>query len=408
MHESPQVIRELQELVDKDDHTLGVLLEKSLRTAHERAEAKLNPDLFEALDWPQDLPSYYRYLEGFMRWIPRQSDSPAWSSGSDSRYAKEVSDRLAQFFWLVDQKVGEQDTAIGESSASFRDWLTAFARRWGDFLDSPDSFDQEILDSFIKDAPEYTVEESLIGGRPNQPSGWLTFNQFFARELNPGLRPIAEPADNLIVTSPADCMFQHRYDIDEESNIPATTIKATHRYGNIKQLLEGSQYADAFAEGTFVHYMLPPSSYHRYHVPVAGLVKETFVLSGKVFMQVDLEGDQLQSRDSAKSGYEFSQARGVLTLDTTNDGEQDGLGIVAVVPVGMSHVASVNLTTVPGTHVAKGEEFGFFAFGGSDIIILFQAGVDPQVDTTEGLRRVGTPVARCHPRPGLDRRASAG
>jgi phosphatidylserine decarboxylase len=63
----------------------------------------------------------------------------------------------------------------------------------------------------------------------------------------------------------------------------------------------------------------------------------------------------------------------------------------------MSHVASVNLTTVPDTMVAKGEEFGFFQFGGSDIIVLFQEHVSPQVDTSTGLRRVGTPIAAISP-----------
>jgi phosphatidylserine decarboxylase len=393
-----KIVHDLQDLLEEDPG-LAKALEESLRSARSRAEGTLNQDLFDALDWPEDLAGYYRYLEGFVRWIPQQSNAPAWrSSAPEERYAKEVSDRLAQFFWLVDQKVVEGDKAIGENSDRFRDWLTEFARQWGSFLDTPESFDQEILESFLENAPEYTVEESLVDGRPNQPSGWVTFNQFFARELNPGLRPISEPTNNLVVTSPADCIYQHRYDIDDESNIPATTIKSTHRYGNIEQLMEGSEFADAFAGGTFVHYMLPPSSYHRYHVPVGGLVKESFVISGKVYMQVDLEGDQLQSRDSAKTGYEFSQTRGVLVLDTTGEG-QDSLGVVAVVPVGMSHVASVNLSTVPGTHVAKGEEFGFFAFGGSDIIILLQAGVDADVDTSEGLRHVGTPVARCRPLP---------
>ena len=64
----------------------------------------------------------------------------------------------------------------------------------------------------------------------------------------------------------------------------------------------------------------------------------------------------------------------------------------------MAHVDSVTLTTIAGTHVAKGEEFGFFQFGGSDIIILLQQGVRPQVDTSQGLRKVGTPVAICQPR----------
>jgi phosphatidylserine decarboxylase len=58
-------------------------------------------------------------------------------------------------------------------------------------------------------------------------------------------------------------------------------------------------------------------------------------------------------------------------------------------------VSSVVLTAVAGTHVAKGEEFGYFQFGGSDMIILFQSGVDPQIDTSEEFRLVGTPIARC-------------
>ena len=155
-----------------------------------------------------------------------------------------------------------------------------------------------------------------------------------------------------MVTSPADCMFRHCFDIDEKSNIPATLIKGTHRYGNIEQLMEGSRYAEAFAGGNFVHYMLPPSAYHRYHVPVAGRVEESFVISGKVYMEVDLEDHQLQSKDSAQSGYEFTQVRGVLTLDTSSSVDGD-IGMVAVIPVGMSHVASVNLTAVPRDDMSR-------------------------------------------------------
>lgn len=392
-----QIIHDLEKTMAQEGGDLAALLEKSLRTARERAEADLNPDLLEALDWPQTLPDYYGYLRRFVRWVPRQSAAAAWqNTAPGERHAKEVSDRLAHFFWLVDQKVDVDDTAIAENSDAFRGWLTEFARQWGSFLDTTESFSSDILNSFIEDAPEYAVEESLINGRPNMPSGWLTFNQFFARELNAGLRPICEPTNNLVVTSPADCSFRHCYGIDDESNIPATTIKRTHHYGNIRQLIKGSNYADTFANGTFVHYMLPPSAYHRYHLPVAGLVKESFVISGKVFMQVDLEGHELQSRDSATTGFEFAQTRGVVTLDTSASGQGD-LGIVALVPVGMAHVASVNLTAVEGRQAAKGEEFGYFQFGGSDIIILLQAGVDPQVDTSEDFRHVGSPIVGCTP-----------
>ncbi|WP_156685883.1 phosphatidylserine decarboxylase [Mycobacterium sp. Marseille-P9652] len=385
------IIRGLRAALD-EDAGLANRLEQSLRTARKLAEAELKPELFDALEWPTDVDQYEGFVTRFLRWVPRQSGAPAWQEQDGKQtHAKEVNDRTAHFFYLVNQEV---DGVSPQGSDAFRGWMTEFARQWGAFLDTPESFGPEVLQSFIDNAPEYRIEESLIDGVPNMPSGWLTFNQFIARELNGGLRPIAEPASNLVATSPADCIFQHAYDIDADSNIPATPIKNTHKYGNIKHLIEGSAYADTFAGGTFVHYMLPPSAYHRYHLPVSGRVCESFRLGGKVFMQVGLAGGEFESSDSATSGYEFTQNRGVVTVDTSASGADD-IGIVGVIPVGMAHVSSVMLTAVPGRHMAKGEEFGYFQFGGSDIIVLFQPGVDPQVDTAEGYRLVGTPIARC-------------
>ncbi|MCI5211598.1 MAG: hypothetical protein D3910_23090, partial [Candidatus Electrothrix sp. ATG2] len=47
-------------------------------------------------------------------------------------------------------------------------------------------------------------------------------------------------------------------------------------------------------------------------------------------------------------------------------------------PIGMCHVSGVNMTHEPGKMCRKGDEFGYFTFGGSDIIILFQEGCNPQ------------------------------
>ncbi|SHF73999.1 Phosphatidylserine decarboxylase [Jatrophihabitans endophyticus] len=386
------LIERLHETLDGDAR-LARLLQRSLQRAHERAEADLDPALFAALEWPTTIEAYTDYITTFLRWIPQQSDATAWTDDDPQhRNSREVSDRLAHFFFLVDQHDGE-DAGAAEGSAEFREWLTQVATEWGAFLDTPESFDDDILRTFVQDSPEYTVEESLVDGRPNEPSGWRTFNQFFARELNAGLRPIAEPGSNLLVTSPADCSYQHSYDIDDESNIPAVRVKNIKTYGNIRTLLEGSEYADAFAGGTFVHYMLPPSAYHRFHVPVAGAVREARVVQGQVYMQVDLRDGQLASLDRTETGYEFFQTRGVVVVDTAGSPGGD-VGLVGVVPVGMAHVASVVLTAQAGAEVAKGEEFGYFQFGGSDIVLLFQAGTQPQVDTSADFRHVGTPAVR--------------
>jgi phosphatidylserine decarboxylase precursor len=391
MAESDATIGKLKDVLD-DNKDLAELLARSLVKARQSAQEKLKPELFDALEWPQNIEEYEAYLKRYIRWVPRQSKDKAWQGvAPEERYAKEVDDRTAHFFFLVDQ---EEEGSAPQDCAAFRDWMTEFSRQWGNFLDTVDSFSPEILRSFIDDAPEYRVEESMVDGRPNAPSGWLTFNQFFGRELNGGLRPIAEPGNNAVVTSPADCVFQHMYDIDAESNIPATTVKGTHKYGNVKQLLKGSQYCDSFASGTFVHYMLQSSSYHRYHLPVSGQVKESYRVSGTVYMKVDIEDHEFKASDSATTGFEFSQNRGVVTIDTSAS-EGGDVGVVAVVPVGMSHVSSVTLTAVPGTHMTKGEEFGYFQFGGSDIIVVFQPGVELQIDTSTDYRLFGTPIARC-------------
>ncbi len=387
MSQPDVIIHKLRKALD-DEHELVGSLERSLVKARELAEAELGSDLFAALMWPTDIGQYEDYLRRFIRWAPHESNSTAWKN--DNRQAQEVSDRMSHFYFLVDQRVGN---SAPQDSDVFRTWMTEFARQWGSYLDTPESFSPRILQSFIDNAPEYRIYESLVDGVPNAPSGWLTANQFIAREINGGLRPIAEPGSNLVVTSPADCSFQHAYDIDADSNIPATTVKS-RQFGNIKQLIEGSAYADSFAGGTFVHYMLPVHAYHRYHLPVGGLVKESFRIQGKVFMRVGIENHGLQASDSATSGYEFSQTRGVVTIDTAKSHCGD-IGVVAVVPVGMAHVSSVVLTSVEGRQMAKGGEFGYFQFGGSDIIVVFQEGVDPVIDKSADFRLVGTPIARC-------------
>jgi phosphatidylserine decarboxylase len=140
--------------------------------------------------------------------------------------------------------------------------------------------------------------------------------------------------------------------------------------------------------------MLQSSSYHRYHLPVSGQVKESFRISGTVYMKVEIQDSEFKASDSATTGFEFFQNRGVVTIDTSASDAGD-IGVVAVVPVGMSHVSSVTLTATEGKHMAKGEEFGYFQFGGSDIIVLFQPGVDPHIDTSTDYRLFGTPIARC-------------
>ena len=389
----PSQIPELKPLLDRrNDVEFVNLLERSLRAARDKASKELKPALFQAIpfgtgNWPTTFDEYAEFLAKFSHWIPQQSTNPVWKDPTNPQGEhQEVFDHLCFFYWLIDQPV-LPNKGVLQHYGWFESFLVAYANLWGSVLDTPASFDRKILESFIKESPEFRVQDSMFGDppRPNIPSGWLTFNQFFARELNPGLRPISHPSDNTIVTVPADCTYRQHYKIDAESNIePKITIKGTHTYANVKELLTGSAYADKFANGHFIHLFLGPYSYHRFHTPVSGVVMDCYPLAGQVYLKVQIggsspgsQGNQFQAYDLAVGGYEFQQARGVLTIDTSGSPDGD-VGIVAVVPVGMCQVSGVNMTYEVGKECYKGEEFGYFTFGGSDIIILFQEGTDPQ------------------------------
>lgn len=394
---STEVIQALQSQVSEDLKFAG-LLTLSLVAAKNKALDDLSPELYSALDqlysgggWPLLPAGYINYLTLFARTIPSENTNIAydpWSNTSTQNgYSQEIYDRLCHFYWLIDQSIPGYSSLQAYTSTinnfSFATWLDEYADAWGSFLDTPESLTPETLQSFEND-PEYNLPD-YSNDKPN----WKSFNTFFYRQLNATqpdgspMRPVANPHDNTIICSPADCTFKAYYKIDGSGNVldmegnqATIKLKQTHSIGNINDLLGagGSQYASSFYNGTFVHYFLSPFDYHRFHTPVSGTVLDLAAVPGSVYLAVNITDQQFDAPDSSEDGYEFTQARGVLVMDTGDD----QVGKVAVAPIGMAQVSSVNMYTaaLQGQQVQKGTEFGYFAFGGSDIIMLFQQPVD--------------------------------
>lgn len=235
---------------------------------------------------------------------------------------------------------------------SFNAWMTKYVKARGEFLDTPAS--AAAIPSYTA-LPNYHMDDYVV-----EPSGWLTFNQFFAREVKPGKRPIAEPHNDRVIVSPADSTFAGKWDIDANSKV---TVKGVT--WPIGKLLDGSPYQDAFKNGIYTHSFLNVDDYHRYHVPVAGEIKEVRNIHGRVYSNLIRKADgSLEAIDG--DTYQDNQERGLIVIDSPE------VGLVAVLPVGMGFVSSVNLTPAIGARLQKGDEFGFFLFGGSDIVMLFQ------------------------------------
>jgi phosphatidylserine decarboxylase len=132
-----------------------------------------------------------------------------------------------------------------------------------------------------------------------------------------------------------------------------------------------SPYCDAFANGVFYHAFLNANDYHRYHFPLDGVIKELRIvpgddaLGGKITWEPEL---QQYVVDCSVPGWQSIETRGLAIIET------EEYGLVAVMPIGMSQVASVNFedNLKVGDKVKKGDLLGYFLFGGSDFVLVFQ------------------------------------
>ena len=216
------------------------------------------------------------------------------------------------------------------------------------------------------------------------PGNWSTFNDFFARYLkSPAMRPIAAPLDDSVVASFADSVPQGVWAIDENSNLVAqdvVPVKASSIRSVARLIGEDSEYSNAFANGTFTHSFLNVNDYHRYHFPLAGTIREVRIIPGINVTGGSIWWDAANSRyafdPSERLGWQSIETRGCVILET------DRHGLVALLPIGMTAVSSVNLedNVKPGAKVKKGDMLGHFAFGGSDFVMVFQDTVDFTLD----------------------------
>jgi phosphatidylserine decarboxylase precursor len=291
-----------------------------------------------------DLPQYLDFLNSMVVLIPTD---------------RNLNSYILKFYYLLNLSPG----GVLRADKTFLEWTRKFAVDWGAFLDTAPS--AAGIASF-RTNPAYHMADYH-----ESPSGWMTFNQFFARQVRPGMRPVEDPRDDNVVVSPADSVYQGRWPISEHSRITVKGWKCS-----VLELLAGSPYQQRFNGGTFTHSFLNVNDYHRFHVPVGGTVKEARKIPGNVVMDVVKKPDgTLDVVDG--TGYQFTQDRGLIVIDSP-------LGLVAVLPIGMAQVSSVNLTAKAGATLVKGEEFGFFSFGGSDIVMLFEAGkirIDAKIGT---------------------------
>ena len=186
------------------------------------------------------------------------------------------------------------------------------------------------------------------------PESFRTFNEFFYRKLKPGARLIAGDARTAVF--PADGRHLGFADV---SRMEGIFVKGA--VFSLGELLRDRELAERFQRGSMVLSRLCPVDYHRYHFPVGGLATEPRLLNGWLYSVSPIA--------LRRNIHIFTENKRAITRI-----ESPEFGTVLMLEVGATNVGSFEYTFTPNTRVARGAEKGYFKFGGSSTITLFEPG----------------------------------
>ena len=219
-----------------------------------------------------------------------------------------------------------------------------FSKWYGRRMDQPESQSKVLpfIDDYSMDADEFA----------DTPDSYATFNEFFYRKLRPEARPIAQTP----IVFPADGRHLGFPNIDK---IDGFFIKG--QSFNLDALLDDTALSEKFRGGTLVLSRLCPVDYHRYHFPVAGKASLTKLINGPLFSVSPIA----LTRNLA---YLWQNKRTITHIET------ETVGTVLMMEIGATCVGSIFQTYDSNQTVEKGDEKGYFAFGGSSTITIFEPG----------------------------------
>lgn len=361
--ERADITKDFIAIMDSDPE-LKALMEKSIEKG-----VAVNPD--RKTNPVQSLDEFYDYLDWCAVCMP-------WEMIDVSETYPSIYDQIDQsliyFYYYLDQPLKElEDRGYYYPTVQYCpaivEWCIRYASSWGEYLSTPESWNDDYFNAVVESG-DFGFSEGWYGDE----NRWKTFNEFFARHLiSPDVRPIAETE----LVAPADSKPQGIWKIDEKGDIiqPEGVLIKSRQFNRVSDLLgPDSSYGDAFAGGTLTHTFLDVNDYHRYHFPVSGTVVEMNKIPAMDAAGGITVWDEESGRYVLQSqviGWQAIETRDSIVLDTD-------YGLVAIIPVGMSQVSSCNFTEglSVGDKVDKGDELGYFLFGGSDIVMIFQDGVD--------------------------------
>lgn len=221
-----------------------------------------------------------------------------------------------------------------------------FSWIYGKFCDS--RLSSKKIKKFIDD---FDIDMS-ISEKPCET--FCSFNDFFTRKLKPSARPFTK--DNNILISPGDGRLSAYQNIDVSNILQIKGI--TYKFS---ELLNSENLCKKYDSGTCIVLRLCPTDYHRFHFIDDGICESTRKIKG-FYYSVNPAALKKIPQLFCKNKREWS------TFHSENFGD------IIYVEVGATCVGSIFETYEPYSHIKKGQEKGYFKFGGSTVILFFEKG----------------------------------
>lgn len=220
------------------------------------------------------------------------------------------------------------------------------------------------------------IERNEINMDIYEECDYSSFNDFFTRKIKPDCRPVPEDLDVLI--SPCDCLATV-YPIQEN-----TTFSIKNTEYTLRSLLRSPRLAKRFRGGYAYILRLTVEDYHRYLYSVSGKQSKNYHIDGTFHTVNPIANDYLPIYKENTREYTVIHSK--------------EFGDVLQMEVGALLVGKIS-NHKQSTVVTRGEEKGFFEYGGSTIVVLTQKGrVTPRSDLlTNSKNSYETKVLQAHP-----------
>ncbi|CDX02475.1 Phosphatidylserine decarboxylase proenzyme [Desulfitobacterium hafniense] len=189
-----------------------------------------------------------------------------------------------------------------------------------------------------------------------------SFNDFFYRKLKPSARSIDPCQDSLISLGDGKLLAYEDIDLDCLVQVKGLTY-------SLKELIKDPETASKYKRGTCLILRLCPTDYHRFHFIDSGICEPSHRIKGSYY-SVNPVALQKVAKLFCENKREWSIFH------------SDHFGDILTIEVGATFVGSIIQSYTPHQPVARGDEKGYFKFGGSTVLLFFEENkikIDPDI-----------------------------